>query len=368
MEMPQIDDFRNLFINDIPLIDVRAPVEFNQGAFPMASNLPLMEDDERHQVGIRYKEMGQGKAIELGHELVSGQKKANRINQWVKFAKDHPLGALYCFRGGLRSKISQQWIYETTGVLYPRITGGYKALRNFLIEELEVASNQIKPVILGGRTGSGKTLFLQQLVHQVDLERIFNHRGSAFGKHAIPQPSQIDIENTLSVTLLKFINNKITKLVMEDEASNIGSRRIPTCLMQTMQRSPLVVLEVDLDTRIDNIYMEYIGESLSEYQDVYSSSLGFETWATNLQTSLHNIQRRLGGVRYEELKNVLKDAIHMHSTRGESEHHKDWIRILLTSYYDPMYNYQLSKKTDRILYRGEWEAMLEYLNRHENIR
>lgn len=368
MELPQIDDYHNLFINDIPLIDVRAPVEFNQGAFPMASNLPLMEDDERHQVGIRYKEMGQNKAIELGHELVNGRKKENRIHQWVKFAQDHPMGALYCFRGGLRSKISQQWIYETTGVLYPRVTGGYKALRHFLMDELEKASSLIKPVILGGRTGSGKTPFLQQFKHQIDLEAIFNHRGSAFGKHAVPQPSQIDIENTLSVTLLKYLGSKVTRLIMEDEASNIGSRRIPTCLMQTIQQSPVVVLEVDLDKRIDNIYKEYIIESLAEYQNIYSTSLGFETWASNLLNALNNIQRRLGGVRHQELKNLMKHAIHLHATRGEQEHHKEWIRILLTGYYDPMYNYQLSQKTDRVVFSGEGEAVLDYLRQQQNIK
>jgi len=368
MELPQIDDYHNLFINDIPLIDVRAPVEFNQGAFPAATNLPLMEDDERHRVGIRYKELGQTKAIELGHELVNGRKKENRIDQWVKFAQNHPTGALYCFRGGLRSKISQQWLYETTGVLYPRVSGGYKALRHFLMDELEKASSLIKPVILGGRTGSGKTPFLQQLEHQIDLEGIFNHRGSAFGKHAIPQPSQIDIENTLSVTLLKYLGSNVTRLVMEDEASNIGSRRIPTCLMQTIQQSPVVVLEVDLDERIDNIYREYIIESLAEYQNIYSASLGFETWASSLLTALNNIQRRLGGVRHQELKNVMKHAIHLHSTRGEQEHHKEWIRILLTGYYDPMYNYQLSQKTDRVVFSGEGEAVLDYLRRQENIK
>ena len=42
----------SLIKEEQPLIDVRAPVEFAQGALPGAVNLPLMIDDERHQVGI----------------------------------------------------------------------------------------------------------------------------------------------------------------------------------------------------------------------------------------------------------------------------------------------------------------------------
>ncbi len=53
-----IDDYRTLFLSDTPLLDVRAPVEFSKGAFPPSVNHPLMTDDERHLVGIRYKKAG----------------------------------------------------------------------------------------------------------------------------------------------------------------------------------------------------------------------------------------------------------------------------------------------------------------------
>ncbi|HIG88927.1 MAG TPA: tRNA 2-selenouridine(34) synthase MnmH, partial [Candidatus Thioglobus sp.] len=40
-ELTQINDFTQLFISDIPLIDTRAPIEFEQGAFPFTQSLPL---------------------------------------------------------------------------------------------------------------------------------------------------------------------------------------------------------------------------------------------------------------------------------------------------------------------------------------
>jgi len=120
MKLPQIDDYRSILLNDIPLLDVRAPVEFDQGAFPLARNFPLINNQEREDIGIRYKKKGQDEAIKLGHELVQGEIKQQRVKHWQNFFEQHPLGVLYCFRGGMRSKISQQWIYEQTGHIYPR--------------------------------------------------------------------------------------------------------------------------------------------------------------------------------------------------------------------------------------------------------
>ena len=105
---PNTQDYKSLFLNDTPLLDVRAPVEFSQGAFPGTVNVPLMNDDERHRVGLQYKQAGQDSAIELGHQLVCGETKNVRVAHWVEFARAHPHGYLYCFRGGLRSQISQR--------------------------------------------------------------------------------------------------------------------------------------------------------------------------------------------------------------------------------------------------------------------
>jgi tRNA 2-selenouridine synthase len=372
MELPQVDNYRQLFVNDTPLLDVRAPVEFAQGAFPAAKNLPLINDVERHAIGIRYKEMGQEKAIELGHELVNTEIKEQRVNDWAAFTRQHPDGVLYCFRGGMRSRISQQWIYDETGVVYPRVKGGYKALRRYLINEMEISAAEIQPIILSGRTGSGKTLLLNRIHDKIDLERIFNHRGSAFGKHVTPQPSQIDVENRLSIELLKFrknsVNKNVNKLVLEDEAVAIGSRRLPDIVAQTMRQSPLIILEAGTDERVANIYEEYITQALAEHQAMLGETSGFDTWAKGLLTALEKIQRRLGGLHYTAIKSLMEYAITMHRNSAEPEHHKAWIRSLLTEYYDPMYDYQLGRKTERVVFRGEQDDVLNHLIQQQGVR
>ena len=365
-ELPLLDNYRSLFLNNTPLLDVRAPVEFNQGAFPYTENFPLMNDQERTDIGIHYKKFGQDEALKLGQQLIQGEIKSERIEYWVQFIKRHPQGVLYCFRGGMRSKISQQWIYDKTGILYPRIKGGYKAMRRFLINELDASSQRIEPIILGGRTGIGKTLFLKKIKQQIDLEGIYHHRGSVFGKHVTPQPSQIDIENSLSIRLLKFLEQDYTKIILEDEGNNIGSRTLPPNLFTKMKQSPIVLLEASVDERIDITFQEYIIESLAEHHNFYGEEQGFKRWSEQLLGSIDTIQRRLGGVRHKELKGLLTNAI-KHHVSGNIELHKEWIRLLLVDYYDPMYDYQLSKKQDRVVFRGNQKEVFDYITIERNI-
>jgi len=367
MDLPQIDDYRSLLLNDIPMLDVRAPVEFNQGAFPFAKNHPLINNDEREEIGTRYKKSGQDEAIELGHELVQGKVKLERVKQWQHFIEKNPHGVLYCFRGGLRSQISQQWIFEQTGIAYPRIKGGYKAMRRFLIDELDVSTQALNPILLGGRTGIGKTVLLKKINQQIDLEGIYHHRGSVFGNHVTGQPSQIDIENKLSIELLKCRNKHYTHIVLEDEGNNIGSRAIPDVLTKQMRASPIILLETSVEERVDITFQEYITESLAEHQTHHGEQYGFDSWSDQLLTAIDKIQRRLGGVRYKELKSLLTYAIDKQQSSGETEHHKKWIKALLVDYYDPMYDFQITKKSDRVIFKGEQEDVLHYLNSQYHI-
>jgi len=361
---PQIDDLASLFLNDVPLLDVRAPVEFAQGAFPSAVNIPLMTNEEREAVGIRYKEQGQDAAILLGAELVTEEGREQRKTAWAEFfAKSAKTrgGVLYCFRGGLRSQISQQWIFDHTNIDQPRVAGGYKAMRRFLIETIERVAKEIPIVILGGRTGSGKTRVLKQLDNSIDLEGLANHRGSAFGPTATPQPTQINFENALAIELLKKEAAGCKFLVIEDEARNVGSLGVPQALYDAMKTSPIVKMNVSQEDRNEISIKEYIVDTKHHFDSEYGEKEGTEKLSEHLLNSLSKIQKRLGGKRYKEAQKQMKSATKLYLEEDTLIGFIPVVNSLLVDYYDPMYDYQISKKQDRIVFEGNANEVFSYI-------
>ncbi|PKH80286.1 tRNA 2-selenouridine(34) synthase MnmH [Pseudomonas sp. Choline-02u-1] len=353
-------DYRDIFLNDRPMMDARAPVEFSHGAFPGVINLPLMNDLERQKIGTCYKQHGQQAAIELGHQMVGGAVKAERIQAWADFARAHPDGYLYCFRGGLRSQITQQWLRDEAGIDYPRIGGGYKAMRSFLIDTLEQAIAQCDFVLLGGMTGTGKTEVLVQLRNGVDLEGHANHRGSSFGKRATGQPSNIDFENRLAIDFLKKRAAGIEQFVLEDESRVVGSCALPLPLYQGMQQYPMVWLEDRFEYRVERILRDYVIDLSAEFASVHADK-GFALFSERLLESLNNVQKRLGGERHSRMLVLMEQALAEQGRSGAVDLHRGWIEGLLREYYDPMYVFQREKKGGRIEFAGEQEAVIEYL-------
>ena len=356
----QSSDFRSIVLNYTPLIDVRAPIEFEKGAFPHAVNLPLMSNEERHLVGIKYKQEGHEEAIKLGHTLVKNETKTSRVKSWIDFMNAHPDAMLYCFRGGERSKISQHWISETDHEIV-RFQGGYKAFRTYLMEETEKSVTRFQPYIIGGRTGSGKTLLLNRLENAIDLEALANHRGSSFGRKVIDQPTQISFENALAYDLIQKLDKGLTTLVFEDEGKYIGRLYIPKILAKYLSSAALIILETPTQDRIELTFDEYIVKAQESYKEMYTEDF-LEQWSHSIHSAMSRIKRRLGAERYKVLCQIFDDAFNVQKKSASLEKYKEWISYLLVEYYDPMYDYQIEKNKEKIIFRGsakEIEAFLK---------
>ena len=330
-----------------PFIDLRAPKEFETGAVPGAVNLPLLTDEERHQVGLTYRERGQAAAIALGESLVAGPVREDRMDAWTAFIRAHPDAWLYCWRGGLRSSTVQAWLAEA-GVAVQRVPGGFKALRHRCLALLERAPGSLPWIVLGGRTGTGKTLVLNRIAGSIDLEGLANHRGSAFGAALSPQPTPVSFENALAVA---WLNHSHPFLLLEDESRTIGRLALPERWHGAMQRAPLVILESGMADRVAHIAAEYVAEPLA-------AGLGEEMLAERLGSALDRIRRRLGGVRHKAVQTLMEAGF-------RTGDHTAWIERLLTWYYDPMYDYQLEKKSDRVIFRGEAGSVIGFLESHQ---
>ena len=353
------DDYLSLFLNDTPLMDVRAPVEYSKGAFPNARNIPILNDEQREVIGTCYKQEGNEAAVELGYKLATLEIRQQRLSSWQQFVSQHPEGYLYCFRGEQRSHITQEWLADS-GYNYPLVKGGYKALRRFLIDELEKSIEQCQFVILSGKTGTGKTRLIHKLNHSADLEGMANHRGSSFGRRQGGQPTQIDFENRLSIALLKHRHRHNGQpVLLEDESKLIGRCSLPQTLRDKMQQSPIILLEEPIDHRVDIGLQEYVSDNLADFQKAYGEEAGFEQFAEGLNGSLYRIRRRLGSERYQALSDILENAIKEHRKSGNIDGYRELIQYLLEHYYDPMYEYQLEQKKGTVIFRGDRNAIAE---------
>ncbi|MCB1664365.1 MAG: tRNA 2-selenouridine(34) synthase MnmH [Pseudomonadales bacterium] len=350
--------YERLLRDQIPLLDVRAPVEFHKGAFPCAHNIPLLNDEERTAIGTRYKQAGQDAAIALGHQLVSGSIKDTRLQAWKQWLQARPDAWLYCFRGGLRSQIVQGWLQEA-GVECPRVPGGYKALRQFMIDTMEDAATRYDMIVVAGPTGSGKTHLINALPLALDLEGLARHRGSAFGTMIAAQPTQIDFENALASALLQRRQQGGKRLFVEDENRAIGSLSIPLNFHARMKQSPIALIEETLETRANTILKDYIEDNLHQFELAEPES-AFERFSRYLTDALAKIQRRLGGERYAEVLTLMQQALREQADNGSTEAHRQWISRLLSDYYDPMYAYQLARRLERVVFRGDAEAFLAW--------
>jgi tRNA 2-selenouridine synthase len=358
-----------LLNSDIPFIDVRAPIEFNQGSIPGAVNLPLLNNDERAAVGTVYKQQGSDAALLLGHQLISGELRESRIDSWAQFGQQNPKAWIYCFRGGLRSQSVAKVLKQERGIDLPVVPGGYKRLRRTLLNAIERISKKSEFAVLSGFTGCGKTDLLAELYSNgqatCDLERAALHRGSSFGKMSEWQPSQADFENHVAKDLLTAqgrIKTKNDVIFIEDESRRIGKKEIPLNLFTQITSSPLYVIERTKEERTRYLTAQYLNDNYGLIDGVPPGEEGenfnqFNRFSSDIILSFEGIGRRLGGSDLKIFKDLANEALNQHRQTGLFASHYEWVARLLSRYYDPLYKIHLEKSKDRIVFRGTTEDL-----------
>lgn len=305
-----INDFFELR-QSIPVLDARSEGEFLQGHIPGAINLSILNNEERKIVGTIYKQQGSLSAVKEGFKLVGP-----RFYKIIELAESKFVNKqvlIYCWRGGMRSEI-MAWLLSLSGFEIFRLKGGYKSYRNFTYE---IVRKERKYIVLGGKTGIGKTKLLHRLQlsgeHILDLEALANHKGSTFGGIGqIPQPSVEQFENLIAEKLIKIPLEKI--IWIENESRKIGKIIIPEELYQQLLLCPIIEIMKSHQERIQNIKEEY-------------ASLPKE----DLISAVKRLQKKLGGLRTAEAIMSI-----------QNNQHSLWIENVL-QYYDKTYTYDLEK-------------------------
>ena len=245
------------------IIDVRSPSEYQDDNVPGSINVPVLDDAERAIVGTLHNNAGEFEARKRGAALIS----ANIARHLETHFADKPKtyrALVYCWRGGQRSK-SLATVLSAVGWHASLVAGGYKSYRAFVRKELEKQSNLLQqPVILGGLTGSGKTLLLRRMQELgspqvLDLEGLANHRGSLLGDEVrmddARQPSQKRFESRLLYALHSL--NLSKPVFIESESKRIGSVSCPEPLWQRMISASVALVKVPLDERARFLVDDY---------------------------------------------------------------------------------------------------------------
>jgi tRNA 2-selenouridine synthase len=305
-----IEQFLSLS-NKYPVFDVRSPAEFKHAHIPSANSFPLFNDEERKIVGTTYKQQSREEAIKvgLGYFGVKMRKMVEEVEEivtsyWLPVSGNrNPATSktvlVHCWRGGMRSA-ALAWLLDLYGYKVYTLTGGYKAFRNWVLQQFDKAYNF---KILGGYTGSGKTILLEDLQRSgqpvINLEALANHKGSAFGALGEkPQPSQEMFENLLALELFSkatlieeepvSMNRDLEGAWLEDESQRIGELNIPKSIWDRMRNSPVYFIDIPFEQRLNYLVGTY-GTLKKE----------------DLVNAIIRIQKRLGGLETKNAMNYL---------------------------------------------------------------
>jgi tRNA 2-selenouridine synthase len=243
-------------LSDRVLIDVRSPAEFARAHIPTAQSLPLFNDEERAKVGTIYKQTSPESALLKGLEIV-GPKMSGFVKKAIKWSPNRKV-IVHCWRGGKRSG-SVAWLLKFAGFDVLTVEGGYKSYRQNVLQSFD---NQLLKniIVLGGKTGSGKTYVLKELEKRgeqiIDLEGIAHHKGSAFGWIGENvQPTTEQFENNLLETLRHI--DPARRVWVENESRQVGAVFIPEGFWTQFKNAPLVHIEVPFDLRVEHLVKVY---------------------------------------------------------------------------------------------------------------
>lgn len=217
-------------------------------------NLPLFTDEQRAEIGTAYKKSGRQLAVIKGLNFI-GARLSDLVEQAIGWANANEV-LVHCWRGGMRSQSLAQ-ILDLAELRPHVLDGGYKSFRKYVRSFFELP---YQLHVVSGLTGAGKTKVLQLLEQAgeqvIDLERLANHRGSAFGGIGQgPQPTTEQFENDLFAVLERI---DLTRPVwIEDEGNRVGSVVVPAALYDRLRNSPAVCIECTQQQRLENLLVDY---------------------------------------------------------------------------------------------------------------
>ena len=285
-------------------VDTRTPLEFEEDNLPGAVNIPVLSNEERAIVGTQYLKESHDSGIQTGMNYF--HKNLPAILFAAQQYKDKTL-FVYCWRGGLRSKIVAEAL-EHIGFTVYQVEGGYKSYRAYVQQELQQYHLKAKLIVLYGLTGCGKTALLHAFPNSIDLEDCAGHRGSVYGAIGLQQHTQKRFENLLWQKVEQLRNEKY--ILVEGESKRIGNCYIPDFFWRAMNNAIALKIECSVQNRISTMLNTY-----------------FNT--PDKKQEMCAITKKLTQ-NIPDKKQIIACF--------EKKEYAQGTELLLTKYYDPLYN------------------------------
>lgn len=314
--LPELIDKRR--DKQLVLIDVRSPSEYKLSTIPGSLNIPLFDDNERAEIGTIYKQVSIQAAKERGLEIVSA-----KLPAFIRtFAEIPGPKAVFCWRGGMRSKTSAT-LLSLMGIRAYRVTGGYRAYRKWVVDQMDAAIEAFTPVpyMINGYTGSGKSSLLRDMKSRghavLDFEAMAGHRGSIFGHIGLTASNQRTFDSLLIDELLEL--RTAPYVLFEAESRRIGNIVLPEAMLQKKDQAHQIWLDIPLEARVKHILEDY--KPWEHAGECYNSFL--------------RIKSRIHTPVAAEIDKLLRD--------GSFD---KVVELLLVHYYDPRYDYSAADYGD----------------------
>jgi tRNA 2-selenouridine synthase len=311
-------------LENINLIDVRSPSEYVHDHIPTSANIPLLDDEERAVVGTCYVQQGPKDARLLGVDIVS-PKLPQFIREFLKFKENNKMTVVYCWRGGLRSNGSAGLV-KLAGMQVYVVRGGYKTYRNMVNGFFQNFSEDYSFINFYGPTGCAKSVVLRNLetagLPVLDLEHAAAHKGSSFGEVDEPEYKDVTQKNFESKLWHTFYKHGAGKYLVEGESMRIGKVGVPKPLFTRMMESISVVADVPMDFRI--------AFTVENYKP--------DRYIDEIRESLSRLKKYIGKSQVDELSGML-----------DRKDFETFTKVLLESYYDPLYSRSIPEKPDYVI-------------------
>jgi len=310
------------------LIDARSEKEFDESSLPYSKNFPVLNNFERHNVGLIYKKYSQSSALWLAMQYANP--KVESLKQCLSQNEaDKKTIYVYCWRGGGRSGYLSKMIIDL-GYKPIVLIGGQKSFRKCVNNFFSRKTFPNELLELSGLTGSGKSELLQSVSDElpiIDLEFSAKHYSSLLGhipyeiRNFKPVQGQSAFENDIySQIYLNSIHSTHSKhsalYLIESESKKVGDFEIPKMLYEKLITAPTIKIISLLENRVKRIVKDYFGDNLNGIEPMKKIMLEKDKF----------FRQQVSNKVYDELILLL-----------DQKRVKEFTEIMIVEYYDKKY-------------------------------